>query len=83
MVSLLYSLKKKQKEIEFDILDISIMKTKPRTASTHPLKLPKGFISQFSRMMQFDLHPLPSLFASLLKLFQSNFESVHVQFLVA
>ena len=72
-----YSPKKKQRGIEFHILDTSVMKTELRT---HP---PKNFTSQVFHIMQFDLLPLPSMFASHFKHFSTHFESMHGQFVEA
>ena len=45
---------------------ISIIKSETPSLPPH---LPKGYISQVSRTIQLDLHPLLSLLASFLKIF--------------
>ena len=59
---------------------ISIIKSETPTLRPN---LPKSYISQVSLTIQLDLHPLPSLLASFLKIFWQPFWVCYGQFVEA
>ena len=68
-MSFLRSPKRKERTVKF-VQIISIIKSETPTLPPH---LPKSYISQVSRTIQLDLHPLPSLLALFFKIFWQPF----------